>query len=204
MNLNGSSRSHSSFRMLAVALVFVAAGTIARGQDSGEVQKLKERIEQLEKDLKSSKSLNDSLERQVERLEKHVEQLEAKLPDSEKESTKKPTLTELLTVGTILQGDLLVKSSKDKAMENSYNFKMTITISEKNGQKFKGGSVAVHPDGNKFEADVEGKIDGKLVVIQRVNTAKKMNMKLTLKGDGVDGRWESAVGDSGTVAFKLK
>ena len=118
------------FRMLTAALIFVVVGTTSRGQDSAEVQKLNDRIEQLEKDLKSAKSLNDSLERQVERLEKQVEQLEAKLPDSEKEGVKKAKLADLFVADTVLKGEMKDLGDKETG-------KMTITITESDGKKFK-------------------------------------------------------------------
>ena len=202
MRLNGHSRSLSSFRMLAVALVIVAAGTTARGQDSGEVPKLKERIEQLEKDLKSAKRLNNSLERQVERLEKQVEQLESQLPESgEKQRAKKTSLSDLITADSVLVGEF-------KNGTGTETGKMKITIKEINGKKFKGtGSTnwENHPNWD-LNHDIAGEIiEQNTLKMDRVGTAKKFPVEVTLKADGgLEGKWSNANGEAGTIGFTIK
>ena len=186
------------FRMLTAALIFVVVGTTSRGQDSAEVQKLNDRIEQLEKDLKSAKSLNDSLERQVERLEKQVEQLEAKLPESEKEGVKKAKLADLFVADTVLKGEMKDLGDKETG-------KMTITITESDGKKFKGTSKTVwdNPNrGGEMNHDIEGEIKQSSVVIERVGTAKKFKIfNLTLKRNALEGKWSNANQQSGTIGF---
>ncbi|MDB5310338.1 MAG: hypothetical protein JWO38_4540 [Gemmataceae bacterium] len=190
MTLNLRNRGVSR---LVLALVLVGSGSSVRGQDAGDVKKIKE----LEARLKLAEKENELLKKEIELLKKDNEQLKA-TKTGEKESGKK-SLSDLLTDGKILAGGYRFTTS-DAAGE------MTLTITERNKNTFKA-NVALIPRAKEgkppVDYSVEGEITGTQISFKSVGTAVKVTFSLSQKSNAVEGNFSTSNGGKGTVGLKI-
>ena len=170
-------------RSVALAAMLTLVTSRARAQDPDEVAKQRTQIELLKKE-------NELLKKEIELLKK----------EAKGSKTGAQSLSELLPEGKVIAGTF-------RANQGGGSGELTITISERDGNKFKATSILKLKKDNKelgtSEVDIEGAIEGTRVTWKSVGGANKINATLTLKGDALEGTYKTQAGITGTMGFKL-
>ncbi|MEX0729011.1 MAG: hypothetical protein WD065_22240 [Planctomycetaceae bacterium] len=130
-------------RCLAVGFVIgsLTCGTVRADK---ETEELKQRIEQLEVRLNLAKETAELMEKENELLRKENALLKGENEEAENEADDQ------FGVGMVWKGEA------KQAKKNADTAHWAISVSERDGKKFKGVVAAVGPDGNKFEFPVAG------------------------------------------------
>lgn len=180
----------------ALAAVLFLVPSMSRAQDSDDVANLRKQLELLKKENELLKQENALLKKENELLKQ-----EAKAKRGGAQDTKETTsLPELLSEGTVLQGPF-------RNAQGEGTGDVTLTISERDGNKFKGRLLIVHKE--KFvkvgttEGEVEGVISGNRMSLSTVGTANKINASLLLRSGALEGTYKQQSGDSGTIGLRV-
>ena len=171
-------------RSVALAAMLTLVTSTARAQDPDEVAKQRTQIELLKKE-------NELLKKEIELLKK----------EAKGSKTGAQSLSELLPEGKVIAGTF-------RANQGGGSGELTITISERDGNKFKATSILKQKgkDNKELgtsEVDIEGVIEGTRLTWKSVGGANKINATLTLKGDALEGTYKTQAGITGTMGFKL-
>lgn len=185
-------------RHTQLALFFIAVFTVntLHAQETGEIKRLTDKIALLEEKLALAQKEN-------ELLKKEIELLKAKPSKAVKEGSKKD-LTDLLPVGAVLTGNWRSLNKPDK--DGNYgNGTISITITDRDGGKFKADSVINNQNGVSSSSSIQGVIIGQKLTWETVGNASLIKAQLVRKGeDALEGNYQiPTTRDGGTVAFKL-
>lgn len=171
----------------ALAAMLIPGLSAARAQDTDELAKLRAQIELLKKE-------NELLKKEIELLKKEAK---AKPDGAGGSKAGARSLSELLPAGTVLKGGY-------RATQGGGHGEITVTISERDGKKFKATTVARQMKDNKdvgtVDGEIEGVIDGARLTYKNIGAANKVNASLTLKGGDWRGLTRPRQGYPGPLA----
>lgn len=185
-------------RHLTFSLLFIAVFTVGtlQAQETEEIKRLTDKIALLEEKLEIAKKKNELLQMEIELLK-------TKPSAKEKEGGKKTT-SDLLPVGAVLTGTWrsLKKPNKDG---NFGNGSIAITITDRDGGKFKADCVINNAIGTSSTSSIQGVISGAKLYWETVGNASQIKAGLIRKGeDALEGTYQiPTTGDAGTVGLKL-
>ena len=173
------------FTMLAVAILVLTGATNARGQDTDEVKRLKEKVELLQSKLETATL-------KIEKLQAENEQLKA---GGAKDLAKKPSLSDLLPEGKTITGTMI---SAQTGKEGT----VTFVITDRDGKKYKATTTTVYM-GVTTNGKTEGEISGSQMTCKSVGLANNLSATLVLKGEELSGIVTQANGAKSKVAFSV-
>lgn len=173
-----------------LAMMLTMAGPTARAQDADEVAKLRTENELLKKE-------NELLKKEIELLKKEAA---AKPDGTRKARPRPPSLSDLLPAGTVLQGTF-------RAAEGGGHGEITITITSRDGNKFKADSALRQmrdfKELGRSEGPIEGTISGPRLTWTNIGSANKANATVILKGEALEGTYRTQAGIFGTVGLRI-
>jgi hypothetical protein len=144
--------------ILGLALVAVPAQLFSHAPD--EVTRLRQEIERLKQEV-------DALKRQNELLQKENDSLRRLAANGKRHASKDEapkTLLDLLSEGTVLQGTYVASTGRSGTC--------SLTIEERNGNKFKATLFHkvkdIKGEGPDYRGEIEGTITGTAVSYRRV------------------------------------
>ncbi len=182
------------FTMLAVALLTLVGASSARGQDTDEVTRLKEKIELLQAKLETAAL-------KIEKLEK---ELALTTKGGEKSAAAKATpLSDILVAGA----ELSSKSEHTAGPFRGGTGKGTLTITSREGNSFKGTTTWVNDqDKSSGSGEIAGTISGNSATWKAVDNPVQNEVKGTLRADGsyIDAIAKNAKGTIIKVTLKVE
>jgi len=171
------------------AMLALAATSTARAQDPDEVAILRKQVELLEKE-------NELLKKEIELLKTEAA---ARLDGAKGVEVKVASLSDLLPEGTVLQGTF-------RATQGGGHGEITITISERDGNRFRASSILKlmrdQQDLGTSDGTIEGMINGARLTWTSVGSANRINATLVLRGDGLEGTYKTQAGIFGTIGLR--
>jgi hypothetical protein len=176
---------------LSATLSLLCGSGIVRGDDADEIKLLKKEIELFKAKLEAANL-------KIEKLERENELLKGNKLTTEKEDTKKKTLSELLTPETVLTGDWAGTAA------GADSGTLTVTITERTGNKLKGTWLAKATNKDAFpEREIVGEISDNKLTLRPVNTVAKWTCTLTFKGQALEGFNVLSDGTRAKIALKV-
>ena len=183
------------FTMLAVALLTLVGASSARGQDTDEVTRLKEKIELLQAKLETAAL-------KIEKLEKELA-LTTKGGEKPVAAAKATPLSDILVAGAVLSN----KSEHTAGPFRGATGKGTLTITSREGNSFKGTTTWVSDqDKSSGSGEIAGTISGNSATWKAVDNPVQNEVKGTLRADGsyIDAIGKNAKGTVIKVTLKVE
>ena len=182
---------------IVFALVFGNSWLVA--DDAAELANLRSEIQLLRKDNELLKVKLELAERTLkeladenESLKKGKEDVPARKAKGAK-SAPRANLSELLAAQTVLKGEYTFVGKK------LYNGSFTLTIQERDGQKFKGTFTA----SGGLNVEVEGALTGERIRFYSINSSRKINVIGARKGEALHLDYSNEIGDHFAMVAKL-
>lgn len=175
------------FSVASAVFIILIAGSQVRAEDSDEVKLLKAQIELLESKLKLAEKENEQLRKEIEEL---------KVSEPQEREAAKRLLSDLLPEGKVIAGDF-------RSEVRNEGGKITITISERDGKKVKATGVTQISGKDPMDHLFDGEVKGNKLTLRSVGGPSKININVTLKGEGLEGSWSTSNLNYGKVGFKL-
>jgi len=192
-------KSISSRVFMTLAIMSFMSLPSSEAQDAPKVEDLQKEIEILKKENELQKKEIELLKKELQ--SKSVESDEKPEP-AKKGRTRGPNLSDMMLEGKVITGTFRESKGESKG-------DITITISERNGNKFKGTSTIRVVDWNGKVIDsapeIEGVINGSRFTWTTIGSANRINSTLILvRGQALEGTYKTIGGQVGSVAFKLE
>ncbi|QEL18341.1 hypothetical protein [Limnoglobus roseus] len=174
--------------ILTLAFLFGVTPSSIHAQSTDEVKQLQAKVAELEAKLKLA-------EKEAELLKK-----ELALPkDNKSISTTGKSLSARLKTDSVLSGSMI--------FDNKDSGKLTITITDRTGDKVKAAYKFEYKEPNgkvgQVARDLEGEINDNRVTFKSVGRASKLNITLSMKDDALNGSVTSSEIGGGKVGLKF-
>lgn len=182
---------------------FICSAGKLSAQESDLEKKHAEQIAALEAKLSLAEKEVELLQKENELLRKELAQSKSKSNATEDEPPKS-ALSDLLAVGTSISGTWR-SLNKPKPDGNFGSGTISIALTERDENKFKGDCVISNKDGTASNCSVVGVIRGQKLTWETVGNATLIKASLVRKSDeALEGSYQIPVtGDGGTVAFRI-